>query len=147
MLMTIRRPHNLLAFLVVLITSLVINPAFAMPGHQMTFYQQSETNHHATAEIPAKDTSVAQANSHHQDMLHCDECSAETIMDTDQCNGDGDNAHCKHCSTCSSSHCQFSALPVLHLAQSHLADKELHQRLLATTPISRLETSLRPPIH
>ncbi|PSW08167.1 hypothetical protein C9J01_24610 [Photobacterium rosenbergii] len=153
--MTFRRPHNMLALLMVLMISLIINPAFAMPGHQLMFYQQSTTGHHTNSDIssaqemPAvQNPSMAHAGSHHpvkqQEMLHCNDCSSGTMMDSDHCGNDGDSKHCK---SCNSSHCQYSALPVFHLAQSNLSSQEAPLRLLVSAPISRQETSLRPPIH
>ena len=151
--MTFRRPHNMIALLVVLIISLITNPAFAMPGqpamlgHNVMSGQQSmlgshaEANHHTAS---ASDTSPMTHHQAHSNMLHCDDCSNSAMMDSTHCGNDGENSHCK---SCNSSHCQFSALPVFYLAQSNLSNKAVAFRLLVSPPISRQETSLRPPIH
>ncbi|WP_156149936.1 hypothetical protein [Photobacterium gaetbulicola] len=66
------------------------------------------------------------------------------MTDGSHCDNNGDTNHCK---SCNSSHCQYSALPIFYLSQPAFSDQAAPLRLLVSTPISRIENSLRPPIH
>lgn len=141
--MTLRRPHNMLALLLVLMISLAINPVFAMSGHQVMLSQQTVSSHH-TDSAASTAHNTAHHNVQNQGMLHCDNCVDGSTMGANHCGNDGDSKHCK---SCNSSHCQYSTLPEFYLAQANLSAQGAPQRLLVSVPISRPENSLRPPIH
>ncbi|WP_133638219.1 hypothetical protein [Photobacterium lutimaris] len=122
--------------------SLIINPSFAMPGHQAMLSQPTVSSQH-TASAPSTSHSTAHHKAQSQDMAHCDNCIDGSAMNTNHCGNDGDN---KHCQSCNSSHCHYSALPVFSLAQTNLSNYGTPHRLLVSAPISRPENNLRPPI-
>ena len=143
--MTLRRPQKFLALLMVLMISLIINPAFAMSGHQNSSLPASpDSTHHQAVHNAGSDSHHIHHQIEHSNASHCADCGDGEMMNPDHCGSDGDNQHCK---SCTSSHCQYSALPVFYLTQSNASDKDTPQRLLVSAPISRQETSLRPPIH
>lgn len=137
--MTLRRPHNMLALLLVLMISLIIKPVFAMPGHQSMPAQFGSISHCSPAE-----STCSHANQTHQQDLHCSACDDSAMMDGNHCGDIGDKHKCKSCKT---SHGQYSTLPVVYLVQSNLSAQNLPLQITVTTPVSRPENSLRPPIH